>query len=50
MTTDIHEQKTAIRKQAHANRRAQENKDELSSAICQTFIQSPKTALFWSGL
>ncbi len=30
--------KKAIREQAHANRKAQENKDELSRAICQKFI------------
>jgi len=30
--------KKAIREQAHANRRAQENKDELSAAICDKFV------------
>jgi 5-formyltetrahydrofolate cyclo-ligase len=30
--------KKAIREQAHSNRRAQENKDELSAAICEKFI------------
>lgn len=36
------EQKQAIREQAHANRRAQENKDELSRRICETFVALPE--------
>ena len=34
--------KKAIREQAHANRRAQESKDELSAAICEKFIALPE--------
>ncbi len=36
--------KQQIREQAHANRRAQENKDELSHAICQRFMALPAYA------
>ncbi|HVK13548.1 MAG TPA: 5-formyltetrahydrofolate cyclo-ligase [Gemmataceae bacterium] len=49
---DIAEQKRLIREQAHAARNAQENKDELSRAICATFMALPayaaaKTVLFY---
>jgi 5-formyltetrahydrofolate cyclo-ligase len=51
-TVDWQEQKKAIREQAHANRKAQENKDELSQKICETFAalpeyQSARTVLFY---
>jgi 5-formyltetrahydrofolate cyclo-ligase len=39
---DLHERKKAIREQAHANRRAQENKDELSQVICRKFVELPE--------
>lgn len=39
---DFQQRKQAIREQAHANRRAQENKDELSGAICETFVALPE--------
>ena len=45
--------KKAIREQAHANRKAQEDKDELSRAICQKFVglddyaKPPRTVLFY---
>ncbi len=39
--TEIQERKKAIREAAHANRRAQENKDELSQLICQKFVSLP---------
>jgi 5-formyltetrahydrofolate cyclo-ligase len=39
---DFQQKKQAIREQAHANRRAQENKDELSRLICQTFVELPE--------
>lgn len=46
------ERKQAIREQAHANRNAQENKDELSKAIVAKFLalpecQAAKTVLFY---
>src|SRR5262249_38697064 len=37
-------QKKAIREQAHENRRLQENKDELSRAICEKFVALPDYA------
>jgi 5-formyltetrahydrofolate cyclo-ligase len=40
--TELQERKKAIREQAHANRRAQENKDELSQLICQKFVELPE--------
>lgn len=40
----LQEKKKLIREQAHANRKAQENKDELSAAICQRFIELPEYA------
>lgn len=49
---DIVERKKAIREQAHANRNAQLNKDDLSRTICDRFMAMPeyaaaKTALFY---
>src|SRR5687768_10839088 len=46
------EQKRIIREQAHANRRAQENKEQLSKIICDSFAalpeyQSARTVLFY---
>jgi 5-formyltetrahydrofolate cyclo-ligase len=38
------ELKKNIREQAHANRAAQANKDELSAAICETFMELPEFA------
>jgi 5-formyltetrahydrofolate cyclo-ligase len=43
-TIDFQQRKQAIRDQAHANRRAQENKDELSRQICRTFAGLPEYA------
>jgi 5-formyltetrahydrofolate cyclo-ligase len=40
--TAIQERKKALREQAHANRRAQEYKDELSQLICQKFVALPE--------
>jgi len=40
--TAIQEQKKAIREQAHANRKDQENKDELSRDICAKFMALPE--------
>lgn len=47
-----YELKTEIRKQAHANRKAQENKDEISETIVHRFMQlseygSAETVLFY---
>ena len=42
--TAIRERKDAIRKQAHANRNAQENKDELSRRIVGAFMSLPEYA------
>jgi 5-formyltetrahydrofolate cyclo-ligase len=49
---DIAERKKVIREQAHANRNAQANKDELSRTICARFMAMPeyataKTVLFY---
>lgn len=41
---DFQQRKQAIREQAHANRRAQENKDELSQHICEQFASLPEYA------
>jgi 5-formyltetrahydrofolate cyclo-ligase len=46
------DRKKQIREQAHAARNAQENKDELSRKICETFVALPeyaaaKTVLFY---
>ena len=43
-TADIVERKKQIREQAHANRNAQPNKDELSAAICEKFMALPAYA------
>lgn len=49
---DFQTRKQAIREQAHANRNAQINKDELSKAICAKFMALPdyaaaKTVMFY---
>jgi 5-formyltetrahydrofolate cyclo-ligase len=44
MTTDLQERKKQIREQAHANRNAQPDKDELSQQICATFAALPEYA------
>lgn len=49
---DVAAQKQALREEAHAQRNAQENKDELSQAIVQQFMaseeyQRAKTVLFY---
>jgi len=41
---NVNELKKAIREQAHENRRKQENKDELSRAICEKFVSLPEYA------
>jgi 5-formyltetrahydrofolate cyclo-ligase len=41
---DSQDVKKAIREQAHANRKAQENKEPLSETICETFIAHPEFA------
>lgn len=41
---EIHERKRVLREQAHENRRRQENKEELSRAICETFVGLPEYA------
>jgi 5-formyltetrahydrofolate cyclo-ligase len=41
---DWQERKREIREQAHANRKAQENKDELSQRICEKFVALPQYA------
>ena len=51
-TTDLAELKTQIRKQAHENRRVQENKDGLSETIVARFMALPEfdragTVLFY---
>ena len=45
LETAIRERKDAIRKQAHANRNAQEHKDELSRRIVGAFMALPEYAL-----
>jgi len=42
--TGMQEKKKIIRERAHENRRQQENKDELSRAICETFVSLPEYA------
>ncbi len=42
--TKVQEQKKAIREQAHENRRQQQNKEELSRAICEKFVALPEYA------
>lgn len=49
---ELHEQKTAIRKQAHENRKNQPNKDEISQKIVDRFVGLPeyasaKTVMFY---
>lgn len=44
MTGDFKERKARIREQAHANRNAQPEKDELSRHICKTFMALPEYA------
>ena len=44
LDTAIRERKDAIRRQAHANRNAQENKDELSRRIVGAFMSLPEYA------
>ena len=49
---DFRERKKAIREQAHANRNAQPQKDELSQQICAAFVALPeykaaKTAMYY---
>jgi len=44
LETALREHKDAIRKQAHANRNAQENKDELSRRIVGAFMSLPEYA------
>lgn len=51
-TADIAERKKLIREQAHANRNAQTDKDELSRTICDRFMALPEyttsgTVLFY---
>jgi len=41
---DWQQRKAQIREQAHANRKAQENKDELSGTICEKFVALPAYA------
>lgn len=41
---DFQERKKEIREQAHANRKAQENKEELSRTICERFVALPEYA------
>lgn len=41
---DFQQRKQAIRAQSHANRRAQENKEELSRRICEQFAALPEYA------
>jgi 5-formyltetrahydrofolate cyclo-ligase len=43
--TPVQLRKKAIRDQAHENRRAQENKDELSRTICEKFVALPEYAV-----
>ena len=43
--TAIRERKDSLRKQAHASRNAQENKDELSRRIVGAFMSLPEYAL-----
>ena len=40
--TELQQKKAALREQAHENRRKQEHKDELSQAICDTFMGLPE--------
>src|SRR5260370_695799 len=40
--TDFQQRKTLIREQAHAKRKIQENKEELSRTICDEFVTLPE--------
>ena len=42
MTASLKERKETLRQQAHANRQALANKDELSQIICQRFAELPE--------
>lgn len=42
--TDFSQRKQEIREQAHARRKDQENKDELSRTICEKFVSLPEYA------
>lgn len=44
LTASLKERKEALRQQAHANRQALANKDELSQIICQKFAELPEYA------
>jgi 5-formyltetrahydrofolate cyclo-ligase len=41
-STELQQLKKSLREQAHANRKNQENKDELSRQICDTFMALPE--------
>jgi 5-formyltetrahydrofolate cyclo-ligase len=43
-TDDLRQRKKTIRDQAHANRNAQTNREELSRQICDTFVALPEYA------
>lgn len=45
MDAAVQDRKNALRKQAHANRKAQENKDELSRRIVGAFMSLPEYAV-----
>jgi 5-formyltetrahydrofolate cyclo-ligase len=42
--TEVQQRKKAIRDEAHENRKQQENKEELSRAICEKFVSMPQYA------
>ena len=44
MSDSLRERKENLRRQAHANRQAVENKDELSQVICRQFVELPEYA------
>lgn len=44
MTPSLRERKESLRQQAHANRQALPNKDELSQVICRKFAELPEYA------
>ncbi|HAD61517.1 MAG TPA: 5-formyltetrahydrofolate cyclo-ligase, partial [Planctomycetaceae bacterium] len=44
MESAVQDLKNALRKEAHANRKAQENKDELSRRIVNAFMALPEYA------
>jgi 5-formyltetrahydrofolate cyclo-ligase len=47
-SNDFHTRKKLIREQAHANRKAQVNKDELSQQIVAKFVSLPAYAAAWT--